>query len=335
MSTWDFFALGRVAFLCEKSNTFFEGSELCRTGSVPAAAVVPNSDIMQITDNAEDLDDHSQKITASTRSSQRGPSMHANLLRALLSTSKLSKVPMINAGSHLDIIDVNVHSGDRLLATQQVAMETSSVSMRHCLVSVNSSTTSLRSVGLAQKRLGQAVAKKWLQGSMELLDENNKAVPATRDFSSVTEDDMSQMKLIPGVWEAYMGVSQMHLDVAEIHGSSLRIGSALATFAGAPACVKSELDTLCEHFIENYGDKLKGVLGAAAASEQSQGLDPRDGEEPVDAQTATSCAESEAALRSSINATVDCKAADHRKVTLLGDDNGILYIVSKDFYSNI
>ena len=118
MTAWDFFHMGRIAILGE-SNIFTENSELTRTGSVPSDPLQGNNEIQSIAACGEDLDSMDVRITAATRSAQKGPQVHTALLRQLLETSKLCKLPsMIKEGSHVDVIDITPHAGDKLIATQ-------------------------------------------------------------------------------------------------------------------------------------------------------------------------------------------------------------------------
>ena len=119
MSSWDFFHMGRIAILGE-SNIFTENSELTRTGSVPSAPLQGNNEIQSIAACGEDLG------TPWTSESQLRPAApkrdhKCTLLCSskMLQTSKLCKLPsMIKEGSHVDIIDINPHAGDKLIATQ-------------------------------------------------------------------------------------------------------------------------------------------------------------------------------------------------------------------------
>ena len=211
-------------------------------------------------------------------------------------------------------------------------MESRAFTVRHCMVHAVQSSTSGKAVALAYKRLGHFLAKKWLDGNMELKDAQGHIVRPCKDFSAVSDEDVAQMKSMAGVYEAYVGsenLAKLELGVVEQQGSSLTIsGAVLSCFAGSPANIKAELDSLVDNFNDNHSERLKGILAKTSREVQSA-VDPRTSE-PREVEDAQQAAESESNLRASMTVVVDCKAADNRKVTLVGSEAGDLYLVSKD-----
>ena len=159
MGSWDFWASGRAAWL-GSINEFLQGSELFRTGQVPAAAVAPNSEITAIHEKPEDADGSDLVITASKRASQRGPEVHQKLLTQLLTCSRLSKCPSaFLKNAHIDILDFQVHSGDKLLASLNVSESqdagTRGISSTRILVQNNAIKSSMQA--------GPVNARDWLR----------------------------------------------------------------------------------------------------------------------------------------------------------------------------
>ena len=337
MTTWDFFTHGRACVLgTDKTpfNVFAEGSELFRTGRVPNATIISNSDIVPIVAQADELDGTDMRITAATRSAQRGPEASAALLGQLLTTSKLMKVPLLKDTDHLNIVDMNAHSGDRCLGSLSVR-QTLSCNMTHHLVQCTAVKASAQSVQWTVKRLGTTLAKQWLRGDIVLKNAAGQPCKACSDYSAITAEDEEQLKARPGVWEAYRGVSsiQSKLKVVQIHGSNAIISAAVQQeFAGCPASVRAEMDDLQKLFTENYGDCLKGKLPSTTGLPSTTPEDPRAGISvgPPIAPTEMKSTETEEGVRKAYKITVECKAFDCKGVMILGDDLGNVYLVSKD-----
>ena len=145
MFSWDFMGSGRAAIIAGTNancNVFQDGSELFRTGTVPSAPLLPNCEIQSISDKPEDVDGRVQSIGPATRSSQRGHEAHARLLQHLLTGTKLNKVSAFLKGAHIDVVDLHVHSGDKLLASLAVSQSqevtSRQITVRHVLVQNNS-----------------------------------------------------------------------------------------------------------------------------------------------------------------------------------------------------
>ena len=108
-----------------------------------------------------------------------------------------------------------------------------------------------------------------MNGSLPLRNAAGELVYPQRDFSAITPQDEEYLKTLPGVFEAYSGLqsaAKLKLSVVQVEGSSLKLDQALRDFAGAPAAIRSDLDAVTTHFVENYSDKMKGMLETCGRS---------------------------------------------------------------------
>ena len=209
---WDFFSCGRIYFFGDEktSNIFKSSSELARSGKVPPATVLSNSEIVSIQPDAHELEaSESLRICASTRSAQKGPEVQLNLMKTLLSTSKMvsSSNKLVSSGDSLTVVDCRPHSGDHALGTVLLSHDAlgSLCSMKHVMVRTKARGCAA-AVEYSLKRIGSVLAAKWLKHEIQLRDESLKAVPPQTIDGSLTDSDKTYLKSIPGVWEAYEGV---------------------------------------------------------------------------------------------------------------------------------
>ena len=164
---------------------------------------------------------------------------------------------------------------------------------------------------------------------MALADEAGNTVKPISDFSAITPEDEEYMKSIPGVHEAWSGAQKFKFSIVEVQGSKLTLTSALQGFAGCPANIRSELTALVEHFDENFGDYMKGVLESTAMEKSNQDVRPvGSGSDPVE--TPVVGGSDEATVRANANITVECKGMDCKDVLILGDADGNAWLVAKD-----
>ena len=161
---------------------------------------------------------------------------------------------------------------------------------------------------------------------------------------ALSEDDIEQLKGVPGVYEAYKGAQNLSFKVCAVSGSDIIISpTALAEFSAAPPSVKADLEELVAHHGRSYAEMLKGRLTPlphVAPAERGGGqvgmddprVDPTD-ETPLPSTVAEELPsiESEQALRTSHVITVDCKSFDEKKVILLISNKGDVFLCCKDW----
>jgi hypothetical protein len=81
------------------------------------------------------------------------------------------------------------------------------------------------------------------------------------DVNKLTDDDLDELKKIPGVWEAYHGASKMVLKVCTIIGKKACISrEVIAEFQNAPLSIKHQLECLEKDHVKNWEDLLEPVL---------------------------------------------------------------------------
>ena len=222
---WDFFSCGRIYFFGDEkaSNVFKSSSELARSGKVPAATLLSNSEIVSIQPDAHELEaSESIRICASTRAAQKGPDVQLSLMKQLLSTSKMmsnsngGSNKLVSNGDSITIVDCHPHSGDHALGTILLSNDAvgSICSFKHVMVKTKGRGC-VPAVEYSLKRIGSFLAAKWLRHEMQLKDENLKAVAPQTIDGSLNEGDRLYLKSIPRVWEAYEGV--------RVWSSSLRV----------------------------------------------------------------------------------------------------------------
>lgn len=175
-----------------------------------------------------------------------------------------------------------------------------------------------------------------MNGSLPLRNAAGELVYPQRDFSAITPQDEEYLKTLPGVFEAYSGLqsaAKLKLSVVQVEGSSLKLDQALQDFAGAPAAIRSDLDAVTTHFVENYSDKMKGML-ETTAMDKTNNHDPRNHEDREQAPTAMPGDSDEATIRAQMNITIECKAMDIKNIVVLGDDSGNIWLLAKAWCYN-
>ena len=218
---WDFFAGGRIYFLGEPQdkNVFRSMSDMARSGKVPPGTLIPNSEIVSILPNAGETEQQEGlRICASTRAAQRGPEVHANVLRHLLTTSRsISHGKLFSDGDQVVVVDVHPHAGCHAMASVILANE--GIPVRHVLVKSKGRGNS-SAVDYTLKRLGAFLAGKWLKHEVQLSNHEGKAVPPQSLDGGLSDEDRSYLKSIPGVWDAFEGVQSwsQSLKVCQLRG---------------------------------------------------------------------------------------------------------------------
>ena len=179
-------------------------SDLARSGKVPAGTLIPNAEIVSILLNVGETEQQEGlRICASTRAAQRGPEVHANVLRHLLTTSKsISNGKLFSDGDQIVIVDVHPHAGCHAMAS---ILSNEGIPVRHVLVKSKGRGKS-SGVDYTLKRLGAFLAGKWLKHEVQLSNHEGKARPPQSLDSGLSDEDRSYLKSIPGVWDALEGV---------------------------------------------------------------------------------------------------------------------------------
>ena len=175
---WDFSARGRLFFLYNdvdqamSENLFASMSELVRTGRATTAMLASTQEMVTISSGA-DSERTIVRYMPSTRSAQRGTDANYQLLKILLSTSKLRKPHLKNGlmeeQDEIHVLDVHTHAGDHCLASMTLQGELPNLAqVRHFLVELTSLKSSVQSVQWCVKRLGHWLAQRWLKHELKL-----------------------------------------------------------------------------------------------------------------------------------------------------------------------
>ena len=153
------------------------------------------------------------------------------------------------------------------------------------------------------------------------------------DTSKLTDDDIEQLKSVPGVWEAYHGAAKMVLKVCKVIGKKTCISKeAITEFQNAPLSVKQQLEHLERDHVKNWEDLLESVL----VNSQDDAIlpDPRDANpEPADpdgppkppVELDLTKFESEKELSQKVKIVTRIKCTSDRYLLLFEDAEGCIY----------
>ena len=126
-------------------NHWYNMSELARTGRVPQAGILANSEICPIMGSADESESYQNfRICPSTRSAQHGPEAAFRLYQQLLLKSKVgpTNAPMLREKDQVIIIDMNCHSGDHAIGSILLSKDAPNLSLRHIMIQTKGKASS-------------------------------------------------------------------------------------------------------------------------------------------------------------------------------------------------
>ena len=338
---WDFFSHGRLYFFGnekDQPNHWRDLSELARSGRVPQATVINNSEILAIQADASETEkNEALRVCPATRSAQKGPDASWQLYRCLMSTSKVAptNTSLLCPDDRVVLVDVHCHAGDHAVASANLLADPG-CHLTHVIVQTKNKL-SPASVQFTLKRLACHMASKWMKHELQLCKDGKPEPPPSVSTSDLTNDDKTFLKECK-VWDAYEGTQKWQWQVLQLVGTELKIDStALSTFSTAPPSVRSALQALETKHNENYSKILEGKLGASDAvlthaGNADPGHDPRGAGDPGHDPPLTSLPviESVDALKSAYTVTGESKCFDSRNCILMVADGGHMFLVPKE-----
>ena len=337
---WDFFSYGRLHFFGnekDQPNHWRDLSELARSGKVPQATVINNSEILAIQADASETEkNEALRVCPATRSAQKGPEATFMLYKHLFATSKVAPVnaSLLGPDDKVVLVDVHCHAGDHAVASANL-MADPGCHLTHVIVQTKNKL-SPSSVQFTLKRLACHMASKWMKHELQLCKDGKPEPPPSVSTSDLTNDDRTFLKECK-VWDAYEGTQKWQWQVLQLVGTELKIDStALSTFSTAPPSVRSALQALETKHSENYSKLLEGKLGASdtvltnANVGSDPGHDPRGDDADPAPVTSLPVIESVDALKSAYTVTGESKCFDSRNCVLMVAEGGHMFLVPKE-----
>ena len=150
------------------------------------------------------------------------------------------------------------------------------------------------------------------------------------DTNKLTEDDISQLKHIPGVWEAYHGAGKMCLKVCTVIGKKACVyNNFFGEFQNALLSIKQHLENLERDHVKNWEDLLEPVLVHDNVLPDPRDADPEPedpaGQPKPPVELDLTNFESEKDLSQKVKIVTRLKCNSDKYLVLLEDVEGCIY----------
>ena len=267
----------------EEGNFWRIGSELARTTIfVEKPTVLGPAELIALTLADRDPSANERRGGLKDRAAQRGFAMPEAAFASLFTKASVGPRGQhvknwLEENDDVNVVILSPHVGDAAMGGLKFMRDDKQYG-RVRLVLVNLKVRNLgQGADFTHQRVSGEVATQWIKRQRVLFDEtgdNGRVAVHPKDCP--TQPSESELRQVPGAWEAWNGLHNLKLSACSLAGNSFIINpSRLAEFSSAPPCIRDAVQALETEHGEKYANALQYM---ANANEQP---DPRNPDPPT------------------------------------------------------
>ena len=344
----DLTAQGRTAG-CQ-GNFWRMGSEWSRTTHISHRPMLPLPQAMLRVTPAtaeEQAGNPEFRLDSSAKAAQRGPHVYHTAMQGLFAKAPVSAAgglvkSWLQPGDETFILDMTPWVGDRAVASLEFMKPEAAAqqgTVRHFVVDPGYKRMGMGATFTLERVAGD-VASQWINRTRILYNKvvdglNNTTYIPKQPADVVPAPDEHTLRMVPGAYEAWKGLSALEFKVCHVRGPKIAISpEKLAEYQNAPLHISENVKTLETKHLEYEGLLQHMACGEPAPAAEA---DPRpnvDQPEPsplADGPPADLITfESEEALKVHAKKTEEVTAMNDKHVTMIKDMvNKVIYFVAR------